>query len=248
MALFSFKMGSNHWRFSPTWFPSLVTLIFLIILISLGFWQLQRADYKRQLLHAYQSRLTSAPADINSIPQDFEQSQYRQVKVTGRYDNDHTILLDNKIYQHQPGYQVLTPFLPLGGQQWVLVNRGWVPRSSIVGHLPVIHKTSQQLTLSGVVYFPTKQPILLTPEKAQAITWPWVGQRIDLSLFSQVLQRPIYPFVMLLDPTAPGELVRDWNPVSVKPYKNVGYAVQWFALAVALLIIFIVVNTHREKV
>lgn len=247
MTLFTIKLGSQHWRFSPTWFPTLITLIFLIILISLGFWQLQRADYKKHLLQSYQSRLTSAPIVINSLPKDQEQSQYRQVEVKGHYDNDHSILLDNKIYQHQAGYQVLTPFLPLGSQQWVLINRGWVPRPDIPGQLPMIPKTTIELTLTGIIYYPTKQPMLLSPDKSQVKTWPWVSQRIDIDLFNQVLHKPLYPFVILLDPSAPGEFVRNWNPVSVTPYKNIGYALQWFALALALVIIFIVVNTHREK-
>lgn len=246
MTLFSFKIGKRRWHFSPTGFPTLVTLVFLIILMSLGFWQLQRADYKKQLLKSYQSRLFATPVSLKELPQDPEQSQYRQVQVTGHYDTEHSILLDNKIYQHQVGYHVLTPFLPQGSQQWVLINRGWVPRSQIRGQPPMIPKMTSQLSLTGIVYFPLKQTMVLTPDGLHVKTWPWVSQRIDLSLFNQVLQKPLYQFVILLDPKAPGEFVRDWNPVSVTPYKNIGYAVQWFALAFALLIIFIVVNTHRD--
>ena len=51
--------------------------------------------------------------------------------------------------------------------------------------------------------------------------------------------------VLLLDKDQPGGFVREWNPVVVGPERHVGYAVQWFALAAALVILYVWVNLNR---
>jgi surfeit locus 1 family protein len=58
----------------------------------------------------------------------------------------------------------------------------------------------------------------------------------------------LLPFIVLLDKTKSGKLVQDWKIVVSPPEKNISYAVQWFALALALLIIYIVVNSKKTKV
>jgi len=55
------------------------------------------------------------------------------------------------------------------------------------------------------------------------------------------------PVILLLDSEQQDGYVRDWNTLPFGPERNVGYAVQWFGLAVALLIIYLVVNTRKAR-
>ena len=76
--------------------------------------------------------------------------------------------------------------------------------------------------------------------------WPYRIQRIHIPALSAELQRSLLPFVLLLDNEEPDGYLRDWQPlVGFGPERNVGYAVQWFGLAAALLIIYLTVNSRR---
>ena len=112
--------------FTPKLIPTLFVLISLPILLSLGIWQLHRADYKRRLLAQYRTQ-PKTPLQLKDIPpQPLANLEYRQIKVTDRYDNAHQILIDNKISHHRVGYEVLTPFIPDHGNRVLVVNRGWI--------------------------------------------------------------------------------------------------------------------------
>lgn len=235
-----------QWRnvcFAPSWLPTLTVLILLPILISLGFWQIQRAEYKKSLLIRYQQQFQQTPltfATIKTAPS-LQQLQYYPVNLQGKFDNQHIFLLDNKFYQHQLGYQVLTPFIPNGENTTILINRGWIPRTA-AQDLAKISNDSQ--SINGLFFIPTQQTLVL---KNLPITnaWPRVIEKIDTQKISDWLQKPVAPWIILLAPNTANGFVREWNPVVITPYKNIGYAIQWFAMALTLLIIFIVVNTKR---
>jgi surfeit locus 1 family protein len=75
--------------------------------------------------------------------------------------------------------------------------------------------------------------------------WPYRIQRIQLERLAQELGYPLLPVVLLLDGEQSDGFVRDWHPLAFGPERNVGYAFQWFGLALALLVIYIVVNTRK---
>jgi surfeit locus 1 family protein len=221
-------------------------LLILPILLGLGIWQLQRADYKKTLLVEYQLRGELPPFVALDLNKPVQQLQYHRVQLKGRFDNQHTILIDNKSHQHQAGYHVLTPFIWDSKEPALLVNRGWIPRNGDRGQLPVVSTVEGQQTIVGTIWIPQKGFVLQADQTMQP-QWPYLAQTIDLERFSQLLEHKLYPFVLLLAPDVSGGFVREWNLVTVSPQKNYGYAFQWFALAAALVIIFIVVNTRRRK-
>ena len=53
--------------------------------------------------------------------------------------------------------------------------------------------------------------------------------------------------LILLDPKEPDGYVRNWAAPGFPPMRHVGYAVQWFGLALALLVIYIVTNFRRSR-
>ena len=103
----SLRLG--HWEFSPGLIPTLAVILLLPLLLSLGFWQMHRAVAKQQLLNQFAQRSQQAPQPLA----DYE-PVYTPVQVTGYYDSAHPILLDNRIVNHQAGYDVLVPFIPDG--------------------------------------------------------------------------------------------------------------------------------------
>jgi surfeit locus 1 family protein len=232
--------------FTPRWLPMLATLLLLPILLSLGYWQIHRAEQKLTLLADYQTRAQTTPLTLTQLNKPKADWQYYPVELKGYYDNQHQFLLDNRSYQHQFGYQVLTPFLPEQSDKMLLVNRGWIIANPDRRYLPDLPPIEGLQTVQGILYSPPK-PFLLSQAREDIQHWPRRIQAIEIQPLAQELHRSLYPFVVLLAPQAPAGFVRDWHPVTLSPAKHWGYAVQWFALAMALIIIFIAVNIHRKQ-
>lgn len=233
---FSFRLG--HWAFSPGWASTLAVLLLLPLLLSLGCWQWHRAAAKQQLLDQFASRSQQPPQPLAG-----DEPIYTPVQVTGHYDNAHPILLDNRIVNHQVGYDVLIPFVPADGKPAVLVNKGWIPRSGYSEFSSSLNPARDDERIIGLVQIPGHNLVLAHP-KAE-LRWPLIIEDIRTNELSQVLNRPLYPFILLL--SGDSGFAHHWEIVaSVGPDRHRGYAVQWFGLALTLLILYFKLNIHRK--
>lgn len=200
-------------------------------LLSLGFWQLSRSEEKQNMMDSYQRGQQQAP-----IPFSTSVKHYQTVLVSGEYDLQHQFLLDNQIHQQQIGYQVFTPLKTAQG--WVLVNRGWIKRGASRQQLPDIPAPNAAGTMEAMVYYPSGKGILLGSISDNPTQWPRVMQKLDIPQWSAMLNQPLLPFSLRLTKNEPNGLVLDWTPVMISPARHVGYAVQWFSLAGALLLLY----------
>ena len=76
--------------------------------------------------------------------------------------------------------------------------------------------------------------------QSQQKAWPAVVQVIDVKLLSQQLGYPLVDFQIELDQADGHGFIRAWQePVAMTPEKHIGYAVQWFLLALTLTVLFI---------
>lgn len=232
--------------FAPKWYFVLMTLCLCALFIRLGYWQLQRAAEKENLQAMFSERLHLLPLSLDQLLKNSDKLYY-PVKVTGHYDNAHTILLDNKIYAHQIGYEVLTPLIIDQNKNVLLVNRGWVSATVNRNVLPSIPDMMGEQTLLGYVYVMPKKSFTLGRTLENDKTWPLRMQVLDIPLLENKLQQTFYPFVLLLAPDKKLGFVRDWKPVAMPAQKHIGYAVQWFSFAVVLAIIFIALNIRKKK-
>jgi len=226
--------------------PSVVGLLLLALLISLGFWQLDRAAQKRALLQAYDDRPTDAAIRVDEHFALGPDWRYRRAQIIGSYDHAHQFLLDNRVLQGRVGYHVLTPLRLAQGDAVVLVNRGWVAQGATRADLPPLPAPADaELSIEGLIDFPSDKVFVLGEGEDRDPGWPKVLQQIRLDLHAQQLGVRLLPMVLLLDKDQPGGFVREWNPVVIGPERHVGYAVQWFALAAALVILYVWVNLKR---
>lgn len=231
--------------FSPSRWPTLVTLLLFGLLLSLGFWQLDRAEQKREIIGHYQGDKDDAVIRLDADMKSAGSLEYQRASSIGRYDSNHQLLLDNRTHEGQAGYQVLTPFILQNSEVAVLVNRGWLPLGNSRDQLPDVTVGDIQRTVMGRLKTPPAEVFMLGEEEPRQ-EWPYRIQRIDIQTLSQELQRSMLPFVLLLDNEEPDGYLRDWQPlVGFGPERNVGYAIQWFGLAAALLIIYFTVNSRR---
>jgi surfeit locus 1 family protein len=231
--------------FSPSRWPTLVTLLLFGFLLSLGFWQLDRAAQKREIISHYQADKDDAVIRLDAGMKSAGGLEYQRASSIGRYDSAQQLLLDNRTHEGQAGYQVLTPFILRNSEVAVLVNRGWLPLGSSRDQLPDVAVGETQRSVLGRLKTPPTEVFMLGEEEPRQ-RWPYRIQRIHIPALSAELQRTLLPFVLLLDNEEPDGYLRDWQPlVGFGPERNVGYAVQWFGLAAALLIIYLTVNSRR---
>lgn len=226
--------------FAPGLVPTLVMLPLLALLLSLGSWQLRRAHEKQVLFDAFAHGTDATvplPPGATPVP------RYAHVVARGRYVPDRQILLDNMTHDERAGYRVLTPLVRNDGST-VLVDRGWVPLvDGARSRLPDVSVGAEEREVSGRADDPPRAGIVVdTPD---GTGWPRVLAFPRQAQLERVLGRPLHPQLVLLDAERPDGYVRAWQPPGFPPDRHVGYAVQWFGLALTLTIIYFVVNLKK---
>lgn len=233
--------------FRPNYWLTLLAVIFLAIFVSLGFWQLQRAKEKEQILSMLTSRSASAPISLQALGTETSAWQYQPVQFSGEFLNSKQFLLDNKINQGHIGYEVITPIQVAGLKKLVLVNRGWIAAGQNRKILPQLKSVFGLQTIHGIIRLPSAKGLVLKADVLSGENWPIRIQQVDFTLIEKALGQSVYPFVVLLDKQADNGYVRDWQFVNAQPAKNIGYAVQWFAFAGVLLIIYFGLTLKRRE-
>lgn len=228
--------------------PAVLALAALVVLVSLGNWQVRRLAWKEDLIQRVEERISAAPVDLPLIrlrdigdPRHFlDEYEYRPVQLDGVYEpagevRVFTSLSDAKGPLSGPGYWVLTPFAPAATDAVVYVNRGFIPDADKSAYSPPPAGTT---TISG----PIRAPELgswFTPS-------PDIAARIfysrDVARIAEATDEPkvIPDFFIDLDAsrTPPSGLPQAGETRTIFPNSHLGYAVTWYGLAAALLGVF----------
>lgn len=218
-------------------------LAMFMALLSLGVWQIHRADEKQAYLDL-QSQRSGQFVDLTapSTAGDIMQLRYKSATLTGRYDATRQFLLDNQIQDGRVGYFVLTPFKLKDTNKAILVNRGWVPLIEPRTTLPsvTLNELPEELTVTGRLNAFPSVGIKLKNAAQPTQTEPSVIEVLDHSVLSQALGYDLFDFQLELNSDASYGYVRNWRITTlIPPEKHLAYALQWFALALVLTVMFI---------
>ncbi|MGS2718398.1 SURF1 family protein [Eionea flava] len=230
------------------WKLSLFVLLFLPLLIRLGFWQLDRAEERQQLLAVYQYQQNLAVENIEQLSVIGEEIRYRPVRITGEYDPQRYWLLDNQSRAGKVGYEVIVP-LQTTNAEWILVNRGWVAAPRLRSDLPVIDTPLGSVTIEGYFSPPSKNAIFTQPSNNNE-QWPKRIIELNMTNAEIALSAEIYPQLLRINSDSAGAFVTDWPVINTSPEKHYGYAVQWFLMALALVFLYawaIIRNDNNKK-
>lgn len=225
--------------------PSLLAAMLAMAFSWLGFWQLERAEFKERLFSGYRqaagapARAAQTVADVDRMLAE-AQVPFFAVRADGVYLDDRQFLLDNRVHEGRAGYEVLTPLI-LSDGGGLIVNRGWVPMGRSRQDLPEIEAPSGPIEISGLLSrFP--RPGLDIGPAVQGEGWPKIANYPTPQELRSVLGRPVATGMLLLDSELPGGYRRDWEPRVMGPMRHYGYAVQWFALALTVIVIWAVLG------
>ncbi len=242
--LMSITVASFH--FNPGIISSLVTAVLLYTMLSLGNWQLGRADYKDTLQQKIAERKNLMPSGINDLPETLDDRRYLPLKFIAEYDLEHSFLLDNITFNGKVGYHVYTA-VKLAAGKAILVNRGFIAQGASRQQLPELITPGGKIEINGLLDLPPSRALVLAENFHDSSQWPMVLQYIDLNELNEITEYELYDMVLWLDKEEPGIFDYDLPVLNLNSAKNNGYAFQWFAMSLALVLIYIFVNTRRKQ-
>jgi surfeit locus 1 family protein len=211
---------------------AVAALAMAALFARLGIWQVHRLGERRALNAELASRQKFAPVPLAQLPTDTSLAKYRTVRVTGRYDFDHQIIVTGRSRQGAPGVNIVTPLLPETGGPAVLVNRGYV-YSPDASTIPLATwNEPEHATVQGFV--------LVVPERdgdPRSETNPMAWRTLDRSRIAATLPYPVAPvYIINLLPgeRAAGAPTRLEFP-SLDEGSHKSYAIQWFTFSAIAL-------------
>lgn len=239
-------------RFRPTVLPTIVVVAMSAVLLSLGTWQLNRAEEKRALINSYTQVPDKPPvsfADVMVVGKQesgISRVRYRRIQVQGRFDSGRHILLDNQLRNREPGYMVFTPFYVLNSDVVLLVNRGWLAKPVEDAQLLRIDD-EQPTVVTGLINHAPGVGFKMGSLDDSGDGWPRILPYIDMDWLAHQFDGQLMSWIILLDPEAEYGFERMWEPViRMTPEKHQGYALQWYSLAIVLIFLFVAGSLRPE--
>ncbi|MGM0563005.1 MAG: SURF1 family protein [Pseudomonadota bacterium] len=244
----AFNLGSR--RFSAHWLPTVLVLLVVPVMLSLAHWQYDRARQKQALNDQMERHWEQSASELYDWSRAAQSGwQFRRVVLRGQFDSGQQFLLDNRLHEQRAGYAVLTPFRHESGQT-VLVRRGWVPRGAQRDQLPDVSVDGStpdgaERVIEGRVYQPGDAFKL--GEMSYEDGWPLRVQYIDYAAMSRALASELEPWLLVLEPEDRAAYEDDWVPVVDGPEQNYSYMGQWLAMAIAVIVLYLILNLRRRN-
>ena len=214
--------------------PASLIVATLALLISLGFWQLDRANEKRAIENQIARANSGDVERINSV-EFLKEKEYYHVRLQGAYIDDKQFIYDNQIVDQISGYYVLTPLVLKGDSKAVLINRGFIPWNGRRDKLADIDISEKLTEVKVQISKPVKRMELEASEIAGE--FPVLIQALDLDDMSTIAALDFINVVGLLSPESENGFVRQWEPYTGSIERHIGYAIQWFLMALVLAFI-----------
>ena len=218
-------------KLKSNWKASLTFFCLLLLVLSLGVWQIDRGYKKKELENTFLERQSQPVKEIKyNILENSD--LYRNVVLEGKY-LDQIFLLDNKIHNGKPGLKVFSPFESIN-ESLVLVSRGWIEFEDR-SNLPMIKTERNALKIQGILRSESKD-FILENDNMKKNTNPILVQTINLDELSNYLGKPLSPYILELSELSKSAFVKTWQPINLSSFRHFGYAVQWFGLGLVLII------------
>jgi len=224
--------------------PASLIIATLALLISLGFWQLDRAAEKRAIEDQIASA-NSGDVELVTSVEFLKDKEYYHVRLQGSYISDKQFIYDNQIVDQISGYYVLTPFILKGASKAVLINRGFIPWSGRRDKLADIDIGEKLTEVKVQISIPVKRMELEVSETIG--DFPVLIQALDLDEMSTIAALDFVRVVGLLSPESENGFVRQWEPYTGSIERHIGYAIQWFLMALVLAFIGIRLAIKQRK-
>jgi surfeit locus 1 family protein len=230
--------------FRPQLWPTLFTVPVMLLCLGLGFWQVERLFWKEGLIAQRQAAVSAAPVPLPRNMEEARNMEFRHVADEGVFLHDKEIFLGASSEGGGQGYQVLTPLVESSGRI-VFVNRGFIPGELKDGGKRQAGQGAGTVRVQGLLRLPpAEKPAWFLPDNRPDLNyWFWVD--IPAMTAADGLDR-VAPFYIDADATPnPGGWPKGGVTRLSLPNNHLQYAITWFSLAVALIVIYVLF--HRRN-
>lgn len=227
-----------------------LALLAMAAFSALGSWQLGRAKQKQAMLAAVQQVLAQrdSPMSMSAAADDSQATRYGWVAGQGRFISAPAVLLDNQTRDGRVGVRAYRAFQPVASATPLLVELGWLPLPPD-RQLPTVPLPAGVQAFRGLLT-PPPSPGLVNARPARQADGTLLVAALDLRQLAPALQLDVLaPRVLKLDPDLPLGYARDLEilPNTLPPERHLGYAVQWFGLALAVLVTALVLTARTRR-
>ena len=226
-------------RFRTLLWPTLFTVPVLLALLALGSWQIERLFWKREQIAERQAAVAAAPVAAPRSLEEARSMEFRHVTDEGVFLHDKEIFLGATSEAGRNGYQVLTPLREAGGRN-VFVNRGFIPAELKDPLTRSEGEIAGTVRVQGLLRLPPAgKPAWFLPDNRRDLNyWLWV----DLPAIAAADRLDhVAPFYIDADATPnPGGWPKGGITRLELRNDHLQYAITWFSLAVALIVIYFV--------
>lgn len=221
------------------WIPFIATLAVVAIGVSLGNWQQRRAAEKQGIEGQIAARSEMPPLAASALPRAAVPEEFRRIVVEGEFVAGWPLYLENRPQDGKAGFHLVMPMRVAGSEQAVLVLRGWFPRDvrdrARIPDIPVPQGTVriEGRVRSGISRtLQMGEPVVPQPRA--------IVQNLAVGEVAAASGLPLQTFIIEQTSDTGDGLVRDWPTPAAGIDKHRGYAFQWYALAAAALLFFLV--------
>lgn len=230
-------------RFRPLLWPTVIALPMLAVLIALGLWQLDRREWKLGLMAEIEERLAAPEAALADLPAGASVA-YRRAAATGRFDHAKEVFWLAPGPGGEPGYHVITPLLREEGPA-LLVDRGFIPQALKDPSTRAPAQSPGEVTIRGILR-ESQAAGFATPQA----DWPkrLVYVRNVAEIARGLSVDPVLPYFLEADATPnPGGYPLGGQTKVVLRNPHLSYAVTWFGLAAALVMVYLLYHRSRGR-
>lgn len=237
------KLSNYYFRFSLL--GTVLAILGISLFASLGTWQANRAQEKKQLQQIMDQRAQQPPMPLTHSPKVIEEVIYTPTIAQGHYDKKHEILIDNEVYKGQAGYHVLTPFILNDDQSVIMINRGWISLGRSRNILPETTAPEGEQKINGTLAKIKSKPALILNDNLnnlQQKVWPF----FDYENYQKLTGFKMVPLVLLLKESEPNGYMREWPKYDAKVGMHIGYSIQWYVFALIILATYLGINFKKK--
>ncbi len=225
--------------FRPQMWPTVMMLVGLVVLVSLGNWQLDRREWKLGLIADINARTTQPAIDFAealSLHQAGDPVEYLPVTLDGEYQHDKEIALFRQSKEGKGGYHIFTPLLTQSGLA-VWVDRGYVPPDQKTAQTRAEGQITGSVTIEGLVRTDGTPGSFVPPNNPEKGEWFFRDHRAMAEAVDLQTVAPL--FIDSAETNVPGGLPRGGQTRIALKNDHLGYALTWFGLAVVLVGVYL---------